>query len=96
MLLYPPPEIGETTYRHPTAVNLLDSMLVFDPRARITADDALTHPYLERYHDPSDEPVARQKFDWTFNDAQIPQATWKWMMYAPRGHILHNILLPRI
>lgn len=57
-------------------------MLMYDPRDRITADDAITHPYLDRYHDASDEPVAVQKFDWTFKDAQIPGATWKWMMYA--------------
>lgn len=57
-------------------------MLIFDPRQRINANDALTHLYMERYHDSSDEPVAVHKFDWTFKDAQIPEATWKWMMYA--------------
>jgi p38 MAP kinase len=34
------------------------------------------------YHDPSDEPVAAEKFDWSFNDADLPIDTWKVMMYG--------------
>ena len=30
-------------------------MLTFNPNRRITVEDALTHPYLEQYYDPSDE-----------------------------------------
>ncbi|GME83749.1 unnamed protein product [Ambrosiozyma monospora] len=57
-------------------------MLVFDPRKRITAAEALEHPYLAPYHDPSDEPVAEEKFDWSFNDADLPIDTWRIMMYS--------------
>ena len=32
-------------------------MLTFDPDKRITIDQALKHPYMAKYHDPSDEPV---------------------------------------
>lgn len=56
-------------------------MLVFDPRKRIRAGDALADPYLSPYHDPTDEPVADEKFDWSFNDADLPVDTWKIMMY---------------
>jgi p38 MAP kinase len=52
-------------------------MLVFDPRKRITAEEALAHPYLAPYHDESDEPVAEEKFDWSFSDADLPTETWK-------------------
>lgn len=55
-------------------------MLVFDPKKRITATDALAHEYLAPYHDPTDEPVAEEKFDWSFNDADLPVDTWKIMM----------------
>jgi p38 MAP kinase len=56
-------------------------MLVFDPRKRVKATEALAHEYLSPYHDPTDEPVAEEKFDWSFNDADLPVDTWKIMMY---------------
>jgi serine/threonine protein kinase len=65
----------------PLAVDILEKMLVFDPKTRISAAEALLHPFLEPYHDPSDEPVAEEQFDWSFNDADLPVDTWKVMMY---------------
>jgi len=32
--------------------------LTFDPKKRLTVDEALEHPYLAAYHDPEDEPTA--------------------------------------
>ncbi|KAK8128398.1 mitogen-activated protein kinase sty1 [Apiospora sp. TS-2023a] len=66
----------------PAAIDLLERMLVFDPKKRITATEALAHEYLAPYHDPSDEPGAEEKFDWSFNDADLPVDTWKIMMYS--------------
>lgn len=63
------------------AIDLLEDMLVFDPKKRVKAADALAHEYLAPYHDPTDEPVAEEKFDWSFNDADLPVDTWKIMMY---------------
>lgn len=57
-------------------------MLVFDPRLRVRAGDALAHEYLAPYHDPSDEPVSEEKFDWSFNDADLPVDQWKVMMFG--------------
>jgi p38 MAP kinase len=65
-----------------SAVDLLENMLVFDPRKRVRAGDALAHEYLSPYHDDTDEPIAEEKFDWSFNDADLPVDTWKIMMYA--------------
>jgi p38 MAP kinase len=64
------------------AVDMLEKMLVFNPKQRIDAGGALAHPYLAPYHDASDEPVADEKFDWSFNDADLPVDTWKIMMYV--------------
>lgn len=66
----------------PDAINLLEKMLVFDPRKRIDATQSLAHEYVAPYHDPTDEPVANEKFDWSFNDADLPVDTWKVMMYS--------------
>ena len=66
----------------PLALDLLEKMLVFDPRTRINATDALAHEYLAPYHDPTDEPSAAEVFDWSFNDADLPVDTWKVMMYS--------------
>jgi p38 MAP kinase len=57
-------------------------MLVFDPRKRITATQALAEEYVSPYHDPTDEPEAKEQFDWSFNDADLPVDTWKVMMYS--------------
>ncbi|ORY24066.1 mitogen-activated protein kinase-like protein HOG1 [Naematelia encephala] len=65
-----------------TALDLLEKMLVFDPRTRISATEALGHEYLAPYHDPTDEPSAAEVFDWSFNDADLPVDTWKVMMYS--------------
>lgn len=64
------------------ALDLLEKMLVFDPRKRINATESLGHEYVAPYHDPTDEPEAAEKFDWSFNDADFPVDTWKVMMYS--------------
>lgn len=64
------------------ALDLLEKMLVFDPRKRITATESLSHEYVAPYHDPTDEPLAAEKFDWSFNDADLSVDTWKVMMYS--------------
>ncbi|KAL4250249.1 Mitogen-activated protein kinase [Abortiporus biennis] len=66
----------------PVAIDLLEKMLVFDPRKRINATESLAHEYVAPYHDPTDEPEAEEKFDWSFNDADLPVDTWKVMMYS--------------
>jgi mitogen-activated protein kinase 1/3 len=40
------------------ALDLVEKLLTFSPKRRITVDEALAHPYLEPYHDPADEPGA--------------------------------------
>ena len=38
---------------NPLAIDLLEKMLELDADKRITAEQALAHPYLEKFADPS-------------------------------------------
>lgn len=55
-------------HANPLAIDLLSKMLNFDPAKRITCEQALQHPYLAVWHDPSDEPVCPTQFDFGFED----------------------------
>lgn len=54
------------------ACDLAEKMLRFNPSNRITAEEALAHPYLAALHDLSDEPTCHLMFDF---DAYLPSLT---------------------
>ncbi|KAM7373180.1 hypothetical protein PAMP_008054 [Pampus punctatissimus] len=41
----------------PDALDLLRGLLVFNPDKRLTAEQALQHPYVARFHNPAKEPA---------------------------------------
>lgn len=43
---------------------------------RLTAEQALQHPYLADYSDPSDEPIS-EPFDDSFEDSNLSVTEWK-------------------
>eukprot|EP00093_Oithona_nana_P014450 14450.XXX_436658_438095_1 [CDS] Oithona nana genome sequencing. len=61
---------------NPLAIDLLEKMLEIDADKRISADQALAHPYLAQYADPTDEPVSLP-YDQTFEDYDLPVEKWK-------------------
>ena len=71
-------------------------MLELDAEKRITADEALAHPYLAQYADPTDEPSSLP-YDQTFEDFDLPVEQWKgknrliWLNWF----IHHSLLIPR-
>uniref|UniRef100_A0A673N4F4 mitogen-activated protein kinase n=1 Tax=Sinocyclocheilus rhinocerous TaxID=307959 RepID=A0A673N4F4_9TELE len=65
---------------NPQAVDLLEKMLVLDTDKRITAAEALAHPYFAQYHDPDDEPEA-EPFDQSFESQELDIEEWKRQTY---------------
>ncbi|CAF4002793.1 unnamed protein product [Rotaria sp. Silwood2] len=66
----------------PEGIDLLDRLLSFDPRQRPTAEEALSHPFLELYHDPMEEPTIEPMID-EHQDAEYTKEQWKsivWQM----------------
>jgi len=57
------------------ALTMLDDLLIFNPNRRISVEEALKHPYLAQYYDPTDEPVAPHPFtfDMELDDLPLPQ-----------------------
>ncbi|EXB88309.1 Mitogen-activated protein kinase-MMK1-like protein [Morus notabilis] len=66
---------------HPLAIDLVEKMLTFDPRQRITVEDALAHPYLTSLHDISDEPVSLSPFIFDFEQHALTEEQMKELIY---------------
>uniref|UniRef100_A0A8C4H3P0 mitogen-activated protein kinase n=1 Tax=Dicentrarchus labrax TaxID=13489 RepID=A0A8C4H3P0_DICLA len=62
------------------SVDLLEKMLVLDTDKRITAAEALAHPYFAQYHDPDDEPEA-EPYDQSFESRELEIEEWKRLTY---------------
>lgn len=45
-----------------TALDFLEQILTFSPMDRLTAEEALSHPYMSIYSFPLDEPVSHHPF----------------------------------
>ncbi|KAG1452737.1 hypothetical protein G6F56_007741 [Rhizopus delemar] len=75
---------------NPMAVDLLEKLLTFNPVKRITVEEALSHPYLEPYHDPDDEPIAPpipdSFFDFDRYKEQLTKEQLKQMLYDEIAH----------
>eukprot|EP01028_Stygiella_incarcerata_P011218 TRINITY_DN623_c0_g2_i3.p1 TRINITY_DN623_c0_g2~~TRINITY_DN623_c0_g2_i3.p1 ORF type:complete len:392 (-),score=87.35 TRINITY_DN623_c0_g2_i3:541-1716(-) len=50
------------------ALDLIGKLLVFNPDGRLTADEALAHPYVSMFHDPSQEHVCEKPIKIPFDD----------------------------
>jgi len=56
------------------AISLLTSMLCWDPAARCTVEQSLSHAYLAAFHNPAAEPVASAPFDFDLDEELDPKA----------------------
>ncbi|XP_037070098.1 mitogen-activated protein kinase p38b-like isoform X1 [Pollicipes pollicipes] len=65
---------------NPLAIDLLEKMLQLDADLRPTAEQALAHPYLSQYSDPTDEPTS-PSFDEGFEMVQLPIEHWRRLVF---------------
>lgn len=63
------------------AIDILDRMLVFDADKRLTAEQALEHPYFSQLHDPDDEPISDTLFDDSYEAADLTSEKWKELVF---------------
>lgn len=63
------------------AVSLLSGILKFDPKERISVEDALAHPYLRKYSDPTDEPNGEPYLDPTKTLGDQSLEDWRCKIY---------------
>jgi mitogen-activated protein kinase 7 len=73
-------------HAEPSAMLLMDQLLEFNPDKRITAEEALKHPYLSQYYQPEDEPSHPKLFDFGFEKAQTIDEIKKILLENVRQH----------
>ncbi len=71
--------------------------MVYDPRSRLTVQEALEHPFVSAYHDPNDEPVGTPfppgYFDFDrvknrLNKWEIKQLIWEELKHGDPNDVL--------
>jgi len=65
---------------NPLAIDLLEKMLILDPDHRIKSEEAIKHRYLEKYHDPEDEPIG-EPFSDEYESAELNVDQWRELTY---------------
>ncbi|KAG6530452.1 mitogen-activated protein kinase 5-like [Zingiber officinale] len=78
-----PPKSFASMFPHinPVAIDLIERMLTFDPNKRITVEEALAHPYLERLHDIADEPICTEPFSFDFEQQALTEDQMKELIF---------------
>ena len=64
-------------------MDLLRRMLSFDPKKRITVEEALAHEYLSALHCPEDEPttIPVSAFDFEFEIYDLKREDYKELLF---------------
>jgi len=73
------------------AVDLMEQMLKFNPKDRISVEDALKHPYLAQHHNPDNEPVCADNFNFDFEKQTMTEEKLQSLMMDEIRHYRPNI-----
>jgi mitogen-activated protein kinase 15 len=71
----------------PEALDILRQTLQFNPNKRITAEEALSHPFVAQFHNPSEEPCCIKEIKIAIDDDH------KFSITEYRTHLYNDILL---
>ena len=52
------------------AIDLIKNLLQFNPNKRLSAEQALRHPYVAQFHNPDDEPICNRRINIPIDDNQ--------------------------
>jgi len=52
----------------PDAIDLISRLLTFSPDKRLTAEEALRHPFVSQFHSPADEPICEHSITLPISD----------------------------
>eukprot|EP00030_Apusomonadida_sp_AF-17_P001581 a1887_57.p1 GENE.a1887_57~~a1887_57.p1 ORF type:complete len:410 (-),score=162.80 a1887_57:18-1220(-) len=55
----------------PEAIDFMCGLLAFNPDRRMTVEQALAHPFMADIHDPEDEPVCHERFEFSFERMEL-------------------------
>mmetsp|Transcript_17313 Transcript_17313/g.45178 ORF Transcript_17313/g.45178 Transcript_17313/m.45178 type:complete len:423 (-) Transcript_17313:201-1469(-) len=68
---------GTDTPPDADAMDLLERLLVYDPDVRLSAEEAINHPFFAPYRDEGDEPVVTVPFDDSFEQWDLDEEGWR-------------------
>jgi mitogen-activated protein kinase 1/3 len=71
---------------NPIALDLLEKMLTFNPKKRITIKECLEHPYFKELREPELETTASELFDWSFDEVELKKENLQKMIYEESLH----------
>lgn len=66
---------------NPVALDLLAKMLAFNPNDRYTVEQCLAHPYFEGLHNPEEEPICEEVFDWSIDSVELTKENLQKLIY---------------